>query len=294
MESKRQLQRLLRWSFLALIILDVALALLRILSPLSAAALEAFVLLIGVAQVVRARRLYQRDCSSGRTVWQALEDGFRLLLPGPLARFFVLELRLWACLFMWAFRRAPRSANTFSYLQHSSMGVMLIALGFSAPLEFLLYELLIPWQWVRILLVILGVYAIFWALAFVAALHVLPHVCEQDGLLLRYGIAAEAKIPYAAIQNVEARRENLTGRPNGFRVERKRQMGAFGVGGMTQVRLTFDQPVDVQTMTGRLQPVTVLDVAVDSPERFVSVVNHQRAHADPERSEQHDLRKFNN
>lgn len=270
MDIKHLARQALRASFLVLIVLDVILIRQRILSPVSAFALEGLTLLVGGVQVWRARRVYRHGRSTGSTAWQAWEDGIGFLLPRPIARFLALELRLWTYLYIWVFRRPRPSANAFPYLRHSSVGVLLLALGFSAPVEFLLYELLIPWPWVRILLLFLGVYAIFWALAFVAALHVLPHECLTDGMLLRYGIAAQAFVPYTAIEQVAVRVRNVSGRPNGFRVDRAQHAGAFVVGGLTQVSLTLSQPVEVQTMAGRRLSVAALEVAVDQPEQFVA------------------------
>lgn len=270
MDIRHLAQQALRASFLALIVLDVILIRQRILSPVSAFALEGLALLAGGVQVWRAHRVYRHDRSTGSTAWQAWEGGIGLLLPRPLAHFLVLELRLWTYLYIWVFRRPRPGKNAFPYLRHSSVGVLLLALGFSAPVEFLLYELLIPWLWVRILLLFLGIYAIFWAFAFVAALHVLPHECLAGGILLRYGIAAQAFVPYTAIEMVTVRPRNISGRPNGFRVDRAHRAGAFVVGGLTQVTLTLSQSVEVETMVGRRPSVATLDVAVDQPEQFVA------------------------
>lgn len=271
-QIKHPLQQALRTAFLALVVLDLILTYQHVLSPSSAAALEGLALLIGGVQVWRAHRAHRQDRSSGHTSWKALEDGLGYLLPRPLARFLVLELRLWAYLYIWVFRRYRPSANAFPYLRHSSVGVLLLALGFSAPVEFLLYEALIPWPWVRVLLLIIGVYTIFWALAFVAALHVLPHECLPDGVLARYGIAVQAFVPYTAIEHVVAHSQSFTGRPNGFRVNRAEQSGAVVVGGLTQVTLTLSRPVEVQTMFGRSSTVTLLKIAADQPEALVACI----------------------
>jgi hypothetical protein len=48
------------------------------------------------------------------------------------------------CLFRWIFHRREPDDDTFSYSHGSIVGVFVLALLFSAPVEILLVELLIP------------------------------------------------------------------------------------------------------------------------------------------------------
>jgi hypothetical protein len=156
-----------------------------------------------VGELALIARRYRRGRTSGLDVWAALEDGLAVVMPRWLAKVVILEPRLLSCLIRWAFRRTRLGENDFSYHKRSPMGLVLVMVALVTPVEVLFWELLIPWAWLRWLLLILGVYAMFWILAFYASLATLPYRLEDDGLRLRYGAFAEGFVSYAEIAGVE-------------------------------------------------------------------------------------------
>ena len=83
------------------------------------------------------------------------------------------------------------------------MGVFLIIAVLTAPGEILLWEILILWNWLRLVLLFLSLHALLWVFAFYGSLSILPHRLTSDRALLHYGALAEGRIPYASIDSIE-------------------------------------------------------------------------------------------
>jgi hypothetical protein len=151
------------------------------------------------------------------------------------------------------------------------VGAVLLVALLTAPVELLFFELVIPWTWLRWLLVIAAIYAVFWLLGLYASLVVLPHRLESDALRLRYGALAEGRIPYDAIDVVERARRSPPGGRDGFRVARAADAAEayLAVGGRTAVTLRLRAPRALAVLRGMAEPVTAVHLAVDEPERFV-------------------------
>lgn len=247
---------------------------LHVLPAIALPALELVLLVAAVWMSVRIRRRYRLRRSEGMDVWQALEDSLALLLPRRAASLVALEPRIWFCLFRWFFRRRGSDPDTFGYSQGSSLGVFVIALLFSAPVETLLFELVIPWHWLKVLFLMLDVYSIVWLLGFAAALTVLPHRLAPTGLHVSYGVGAQGFIPYTAI--VEVRRERLTtSRRDGCHVDQQHHTASISVGGVTTVTLRLREPVTLQRIFGPTPPITTLHLTADSPDGFVAAVERR-------------------
>jgi hypothetical protein len=200
-------------------------------------------------------------------------------------RLIVLEMQLWASLFMWLFRSHRRRPQEFSYHKQSLFGVFLVAALFSSPIEILLFELLIPWAWLRWVLLIASLYTLIWVSGYYASLVVHPHRLEADGLRLRYGALADGFIPYSGIVEVARQRQRLPKKSRGLFVDAARSAAYFGMDGTTNVVLRLDSPQPLCGFFALTAPVATISLALDEPERFVrevrqrleSVVEHVRA-----------------
>ncbi|HEX8035149.1 MAG TPA: hypothetical protein VF510_14945 [Ktedonobacterales bacterium] len=172
------------------------------------------------------------------------------------------------CLFRWVFHRRKPDDDTFSYSQGSIVGVFVLALLFSAPVEILLVELLIPWHWLKVLFLILDAYSIIWLLGYAAGIAVLPHRMAASGIRVYYSIGAHGFLLYFAIADVRRQRLTNTGR-DGCHVDLQRQTASLSVGGVTTVTLRLNQPATLRRIVDSTPPITTLHLAVDEPERFV-------------------------
>ncbi len=234
--------------------------------------LEALALAVAGRQVVLAVRGYRRDRTAGLDVWAALEDGLAVLLPRPLARLAALEPRLWYCLGGWLARRGRETdALDFPYHRRSLVGAIVIVALLTAPVEVLFFELVIPWPWLRLLLLVAAIYSFVWLLGLYALLVVLPHRLEPGAVHLRYGALAEGRIPYTAIAAAERARRSAPGGRDGARVADEGGVSALylAVGGRTDLTLRLREPQTFCGLRGPTPPVETMHLATDDPDRLV-------------------------
>lgn len=202
-------------------------------------------------------------------------------LPRPLVRLLMLEPRLWWCFGVWALRRVPRGPGFFPYRKRSPLGLLILVLLFTTPVEVLLLELLIPIFWIRLLLLVAAIYGLFFIVAVYASLVVLPHVATETGLLVRYGVLAELWAPFDRVARVSAERHEGPRGSLGIPAEGLSLIDEeawFVVGGRTDVVLEFDRPLALARLRGD-RPVRLARLAVDTPEALLEAVEAGRARA---------------
>ena len=201
------LERVLKWLLPVLIAVEIVLVWTGWLDLGTAigvtVAIEVLLVVVAGRQLFVAVRRYHRQRTAGLDVWAALEDGLTVLLPRPVARIVSLEPRMIACLLLWLFRRGRQGAGQFSYHRRSWGGALLILVLLTVPVEIFVVELLVPWAWLRWVLLIAALYGVLWIGGLIASLKVLPHQLEAGGVRLRHGNLAEVLIPYHEIADVE-------------------------------------------------------------------------------------------
>lgn len=224
-------------------------------------------------RIALAVRRYRRDRAVGLHVWAALDDGLASVFPRRVARLLTLEMRLWASLLAWVARRHHRfGTDAFGYARQSSLGVFLLVIVFTAPVEPLIPELLIPWTWARLALLVLDIYTALWLVGLYASLVALPHRLDADGVTARYGVLAEATIAYTAIESVASEKRPAPKGRDGLRLLPAENAAYFSVGGATNVTLRLRSPQSVRRAFGNPISVTTLHIAADEPARFVGAL----------------------
>jgi hypothetical protein len=264
------MERAIKWLMLILIIAEIVLVRAGLLDVSTAigvvVGIEALLLIVAGRQIIVAVRRYRQGRAAGLNLRIAIEDGLTVLLPRKVARIVALEPLLWAYLGKWALRHNHLGQGEFQYHKRSPIGPLLLVILFTTPVEILLFELLIPWDWLRWLLLIAAAYALFWAFAFYASLVVLPHRLEQDGVRLRYGIFADTLIPYPVIERVELQQLRSPSRGEGLRVDRENETAHITIGGRTSVTLHLRAPCALNGLLNLTPPVRTVYVAADDPE----------------------------
>lgn len=82
----------------------------------------------------------------------------------------------------WISRRTVTPDREFSYHKRSQMALILVMVAFTTPVELLVLELRAPRVWLRISLLVLGLYVLLWIFGLYASLVTLPHRLEESGL----------------------------------------------------------------------------------------------------------------
>ncbi len=153
-----------------------------------------------------------------------------------------LESHLWARLLRWLIRRTGTSDREFGYHKRSQMSLILLMLAFTAPVELVVVELLVvelvaPWTWLRISLLVLGLYALLWIFGLYASLIALPHRLEENGLRCHHGALAEGFVPLSEIAAVQRAQCRAPGPGDGLRTDPEDGGIYLAMDGMTDLIL---------------------------------------------------------
>ncbi|HWM09916.1 MAG TPA: hypothetical protein VNO82_11245 [Solirubrobacteraceae bacterium] len=119
----------------------------------------------------------------------------------------VSEIGVWRSLFLWITRRVPGMgprAQAFSYSRQ--IAPILWAFIFVSLIELPVVHLLIPWDGVRLVVLIVSVWGLLWMVGMLASMKVFLHLLDEHGLRIRYGWGVDIRVPREAIETVRAKR----------------------------------------------------------------------------------------
>lgn len=186
-----------------------------------------------------------------------------------------MEPRLFACLARWAFRRVRPAEGEFGYHGKSSLGYIVLMIVMTAPVEVLIFEILIPWTWLRWTLLFLSVYAAFWMLGFHASLAALAHQIENSGVRLRYGLLTEVFMPYAEISGVERAARKAPKPGDGLQTAPDEGAAYLAINGKTDLTVYLAESRSVRGFFKDAEPATEIHFAADGPERLLRDLKHR-------------------
>ncbi|NRQ31452.1 hypothetical protein HII36_06300 [Nonomuraea sp. NN258] len=179
-------------------------------APLVVAVEVAVVLVFGLEMVTGCRLfLAARRRGAGRRA--AAEEAVRTLVPEPVLKVVMFEVKGMVSIVRWVLRRragVPEGATAVSYAkeQWPLMLVMLFAMVVeTVGLDLLLVAIDAP-AWLRFGVLVLDVYSVLFAVALAAACEVHPHVITADELRIRYGAYFDLRIPRDQIASVRVSR----------------------------------------------------------------------------------------
>lgn len=191
------MRRLLPVIAVVVVVFDATLLATGVIGPATALALFLAVEVPLGATVVTG---YVRRYRAHRASTDSRRDALRALAADdPYLRMITFELGTLASLGRWIARRpdVPSGAVPIGY-SRGTLG-MPAALAVAALIELVALHLLIPWPTVRLVLDLLGVYALLVVLGMLAGRIVRPHLLTSDELILRSGPHVCARIPLDAL-----------------------------------------------------------------------------------------------
>jgi hypothetical protein len=192
-------------------------------------------------------------------------------------RVVAFEISLYRSLFRWVTRRpyVPAGAAPFGYV--GVIAALLWVFIVVSAIEMVVVHLLLPWETVRIVADILGLWGLVWMLGLLASFRVHPHVVGEGGLRVRRGTGVDLTIPWDAVATV-AGRERSRESSRGVQLDRADGATVLNVvmAGRTTVDVKLRRPLVVPLRTG---PETVTEVRLfaDDPRALVRAA--QRHHA---------------
>jgi hypothetical protein len=192
--------------------------------------------------------------SWGRLAWRALR----------------LEVTLYWALLRWVTRRSSVPAGT-TPVGYARLTAPVMALWiFASALEVPLVHVLVPWETLRIALLVVSLWGLVWMVGLYAAVRTYPHLLDESGLRLRYATMVDLRLPWSAVRDLQVEEREL---PSSVRIlqrvedEDGRHLHV-AVSARTNVTAALRSTTVVRTAHGE-EPVDSVSFWVDEPREFV-------------------------
>lgn len=181
-------------------------------------------------------------------------------LPGLVKHAFLFEVRLYRSLFRWVTRRPDLGAEgdePFTYAR-TVTPVMWLWI-FASALELPLVHVLVPWEGVRVALLVVGVWGLAWMVGLLASLYVYPHLLSPTALRVRHGASTEVAVPWSAVSRVTTERRELPSTVWALQPEETEEgtLLRVGVSGVVNVHAQLREPTTLTTPKGPMEVVEV-------------------------------------
>ncbi len=181
------------------------------------------------------------------------------------------ELRLYVALLRWCLRRkdVPAAAEPWSYA--ALVGPVLWLWVFGSGTEVVVFHLIIPWETVRLVVDIIGIWGLIWMLGTLAAYRIRPHLLLPEELRVRNSVYHDVSVPTSAIVGGSAREADLMSSMRSLQIETdgRAHHVSIGVSGRTNVVLTLQPATDLRTAKGTVSADSIR-LWVDEPRAFLT------------------------
>ena len=197
----------------------------------------------------------------------------------------VFEIALYRSLLRWVTRRpdVPPGGVAFRYVGAVAL-LLWVFIGVSA-VELVVVHVLLPWETVRRVADVIGIWGLVWMLGLAASYSVHPHVVTEAGLRIRQGHGVDLTVPWEAVASV-GMRERSRDTSKALQVDRSEQAVVLNVvmGSMTDVDIRLKRPLLVP-VRGNEESVTEIRLYADEPRLLVAAAREHLAPAtQPKRS----------
>jgi hypothetical protein len=192
-------------------------------------------------------------------------------LLGVARRGLVAEANIWRSLGRWLVRRpsVPAGAEPVGYSREAAPVIWLWI--FASAVEMVIVHLLIPWDTVRVVVLVVSLWGLLWMVGLLASLRAYPHLVAADGLRVRHGPSVDLHLPWGGIAGVTAVSRDL---PSSIWTLQCTDTAAgtelsVAVSGRTNVRVSLGRPRIFGTRQAPTE-VTAVSFHVDDPRAFVT------------------------
>lgn len=269
--------RILKWASLVVVLVNVALVWTGAVDAGRAIgivlAVEAVlwvliaVLILGAASGYRERR---RDGMARR---EALALAARDVVPAPvlwILRHEASMITTW-WLVVRRTRDVPPGAVPFSYGREQLP--LFATIASVSVIEIVPIHLLVPWPWLRVVLLVASLYGAVWIIGFYQGLRRRPHYVTDDDLMLRCGPSGIVTVPLAEIASGQRKAAHWSS--SGVQFPDEHDV-AVSYSGETNVRLELRSGARV-TADGVTRPAGAVHFMVDGPVALLSVIDQLRS-----------------
>jgi hypothetical protein len=180
------------------------------------------------------------------------------------------ERDVWRSLYRWVARR-PTAEDGEPFPYAGTLTPVLWTFIGVAAIEVPAVHLLVPWDVVRRIALVVGIYGLVWMVGMLAALRVHPHVVDAEGLRIRNGLSVDLRIAWEQIADVRHRMRSL----EGMKLVQVDGEGAtralsVGVGSQTVVDVVLREPVVLPVRQAGGEPVGEVRLYADDAKRLVA------------------------
>lgn len=191
------------------------------------------------------------------------------------------ETAIWRSLFLWSTRRRPgqgATARAFPYVKQ--VQPLLLAFLFLSVLELPVVHFLVPWEPVKLVLLVLGVWGLLWMLGYIAAMRVFPHLIDDDGLHIRHGASLDLLLRWGQIAAVRADRDRVpTNKPIQFDGDNDKRAAKVAILKQTRIAVDLAEPTRLDHPDGT-EYVAAVKFYVDDARGFVVAAKERLARGD--------------
>jgi len=195
-------------------------------------------------------------------------DALARLVPEPVLRCAVHEVRMMTSLVRWVGRRRHGVTGADAVFPHGrDQAVTMYGLAFVCVVETVaLSYLLARWPVVHAVVLVVDVYTVLFVLGLHAASVTRPHVLVGDVLRVRQAAHVDVHVPLDRIASI--RRETR------FTHEKRDDELNLPIASQTSVTLTLTEPVDAPKFLGAPRLVTVIRLHADDPKALHDALTH--------------------
>jgi hypothetical protein len=194
-----------------------------------------------------------------------------------LARSASLERVMYASIFRAILRKPWKAHDAQGFRYHAqSLTVLVIFLVLSA-VEIVVLDLIVhPWPWLRIPLLIIGIWGLVWMTGLLCAHFMRPHTVGADGIRVRDGLDMDVHVPWDDVYSVA--RVSRTFEPKTPTVvddDRGRSL-VMSVTDQSNIEIVLEGPTSIRlpglAPKGGEQIVDRLYLWTDEPKQFLDAV----------------------
>ncbi|EXG79822.1 hypothetical protein [Cryptosporangium arvum] len=174
----------------------------------------------------------------------------------------LFELRIYRNLARWVARRPDvRGGEPFGYAQLVTPVLCLWIFG--SAVETVVVHFILPWEGIRLVADIVGIWGLLWMLGLLAGMRTYPHLVTPQGLRVRHGGNFDLKLPWEIIASVTTQRTNLESSIRTLRLIDDELFVA--VNNEVNVRVVLTEPIIVKD-----REVTAVSFLADDPKALVA------------------------
>jgi hypothetical protein len=181
------------------------------------------------------------------------------------------EIGIWQSLGRWIFRRprVPAGASAFAY--HSPVFTILMIFIVLSAIEIPIIDLIAhPWPWVRIPLLVLGIWGLTWMVGLAVSYLTRPHAVGPAGIRARLGADIDVDLPWEAVASVERSRDVAEKAPK-VRDEEHGRTLALRMANETNILIVLEKPVRTR-LSERIVELDAVRLWTDDVDGFLDAV----------------------